>query len=188
MVCTITVLTPTVCRHHIGHMAALEFLFARFNRLRTLPRSLVDLTNLQLLYLGNNTLVSLPESFGHLEGMVYVDLAMNALHKLPSSVKNLRNIVMFDVVGNPLCSLSYDFPANLLELKTEGLCRRRCSPSCPESWKGDKYCDDNDYTYDDTMDAFRALGIALPDIEPVPNSGCNTASCGFDGGDCPAPR
>eukprot|EP00505_MAST-04D_sp_SCG-Rhode-Island_P002054 Stramenopile-MAST_4_protein_2054 len=60
--------------------------------------------------------------------------------------------------------------------------------SCPESWKGDKYCDDNDYTYDETMRAFRALGIALPDIEPVPNSECNTASCGFDGGDCPAPR
>ena len=178
----------TTLPHHIGHMAALEELLARYNRLRTLPRSLVDLTNLQLLSLGNNTLASVPESFGHLEDLVEVDLAMNALHKLPSSVENLRNVIMFDVVGNPLCSRSYDFPANLLELKTEGLCRRRCSPSCRESWKGDKYCDDNDYTYLDTMRAFRALGIALPDIEPVPNSECNTASCGFDGGDCPAPR
>jgi hypothetical protein len=87
-----------------------------------------------------------------------------------------------------LCSRSYDFPANLLELKTDGLCRRRCSPSCSETWKGDGFCGDNDYTYENTMFAFRALGIALPDIEPVPNSGCNTASCGFDGGDCPAPH
>ena len=125
---------------HIGHMAALEELLARYNRLRTLPRSLVDLRNLNLLYLGNNTLVALPESFGHLEELVEVDLAMNGLHKLPSSVKDLRNIVMFDVVGNPLCSLSYDFPANLLGSKTEGLCRRRCSPSCLESWKGDGFC------------------------------------------------
>ena len=154
----------------------------------TLPRSIVDLTNLEILLLGNNTLVALPESFGDLEELVEVDLAMNALHKLPTSVKDLRKIAVFDVAGNPLCSRSYDFPANLLESKTEGLCRRRCSPSCPEVWKGEGYCYDNDYTYEDTMYVFRALGVALPDIEPVPNSGCNTASCGYDGGDCPAPR
>ena len=69
-----------------------------------------------------------------------------------------------------------DIPSNLKGAK--GLCDKQCSVDCRDEQLGDGYCDDMDYTYlhSDHLDS---------NIKPKPNSGCNTANCGYDKGDCP---
>jgi hypothetical protein len=61
--------------------------------------------------------------------------------------------------------------------QAKGLCETQCSVDCFALWLGDGLCDDNSYNYADTKDID-------PTVEPKPNSGCNTAACDYDKGDC----
>ena len=79
------------------------------------------------------------------------------------------------LAGNPMCA-NLDIPNNLKGAK--GLCEQQCSVDCPADWLGRYGCDDNDYTYLWTKNI-------NPNVKPKPNSGCNTAACEYDKGDCP---
>ena len=79
------------------------------------------------------------------------------------------------MAGNPLC-LNLDIPSNLRD--AVGLCKQQCSVDCPSVWLGKYGCDDNDYNYQFAKDY-------NPNAKPKPNSGCNTADCEYDKGDCP---
>ena len=71
-----------------------------------------------------------------------------------------------------------DLPSNFNNAK--GLCEEQCSVDCPSVWRGDGDCDDGDYVY-----FYVQLYRIAFNIEPKPNSGCNTKSCNYDDGDCP---
>jgi Leucine-rich repeat (LRR) protein len=148
----------------------LNHLWVFNNQLKALPGSVGNLQNLKYLYLWNNTLTSLPKSVGDMQSLIDVDVRRNGLTALPSSVSQWSKVKILYLAGNPLCA-KLDIPNNLKGAK--GLCEQQCSADCPAHWLGDGGCDDNDYTY------------FYMKVKPKPNSGCNTAACEYDKGDCP---
>ena len=109
-----------------------------------------------------------------MKSLIRVDIRHNGVTDLPSSVSQWINIEYLYLAGNPLCA-KLDIPSNLKVAK--GLCTKQCSADCPRVWLG-RACDDNDYTYLYTK-------AYIPNVKPKPNSGCNTASCEYDKGECP---
>jgi len=146
------------------------------NRLTSLPNSVGRLQNLLSIYASNNTLTSLPETVGEIKSLQIVDLRRNTLVKLPSSVSQWINIEYLYVAGNPLCETS-SIPNNLKGAKQ--LCKEQCSVDCVDNMLGDNICNDNDLNY------FLARYYRFQNAKPKANSGCNTAACGYDKGDCP---
>ena len=115
-------------------------------------------------------MTSLPKSVGDMQSLIDVDVRRNGLTALPSSVSQWSKVKNLYLAGNPLCA-KLDIPSNLIGAK--GLCEQQCSADCPADWLGNDECDDNDYTY------------LYVKVKPKPNSGCNTAACEYDKGDCP---
>ena len=161
----------------VGKLQNLNHLWVFNNQLKALPGSVGNLQNLKYLYLWNNTLTSLPKSVGDMQSLIAVDVRRNGLTALPSSVSQWSKVEYLYLAGNPLCA-KLDIPSNLKGAK--GLCEQQCSADCPAYWLGDGGCDDNDYTYD----FVQGDSISMK-VNPKPNSGCNTAACEYDKGDCP---
>ena len=159
----------------VGDLKNLFYLRVFNNQLRSLPDSVGDLKNLFLLYASNNTITRLPESIGNVNSLIQVDVRHNNLASLPSSIRQWDKLEYLYLAGNPLC-LNFDTPNNLRDAK--GLCEQQCSVDCPSVKLGKYGCDDNDLTYSLTKDY-------NPNAKPKPNSGCNTANCEYDKGDCP---
>ena len=134
-----------------------------------------NLQNLLYFYAWNNTLTALPKTVGDMKSLSHVDVRHNGLPNLPSSVSKWSKVEYLYLAGNPLCA-NLDIPSNLKGAK--GLCEQQCSVDCPSVWLGDGECDDNDYTYPWTKNV-------NPNVKPKPNSGCNTAACEYDKGECP---
>ena len=112
-----------------------------------------------------------------MQSLIDVDVRRNGLTALPSSVSQWSKVENLYLAGNPLCT-KLDIPSNLKGAK--GLCEQQCSADCPAHWLGNDLCDDNDYTY------FIVQFYNMPiNVNPKPNSGCNTAACEYDKGDCP---
>ena len=145
------------------------------SQLQALPDSVGNLQNLLYFYAWNNTLTSLPKTVGNMKSLITVALRHNRLVDLPSSVSQWSKVEYLYLAGNPLCA-NLDIPSNLEDAK--GLCEQQCSVDCPAHWLGRYGCDDNDYTYVFTKNY-------NPNVKPKPNSGCNTAACDYDKGDCP---
>jgi hypothetical protein len=184
----------------IGH-GNIGFLYGNFNRLASLPESIGQLENLLILQVQNNQLSSLPESIGKLDKMrvllawsnnlttlpysvgnlkslQFVDFRHNNITKLPPTINKWNNIEYFYTAGNKVCN-DVDLPSNFD--KAKGLCKEQCSVDCPSVWRGDGYCGDNIQLF------FYVKTYDIPlDIKPKPSSGCNTKSCNYDDGDCPA--
>ncbi len=76
-----------------------------YNRLETLPESVVNLTNLTRLNLSSNQLKTLPESVGNLTNLTRLNLSSNQLETLPESVGNLTNLTGLDLSYNRLKTL-----------------------------------------------------------------------------------
>ena len=166
----------------IEEMKNLKWLRASHNQLTTLPATIGQLTKLGYLDVANNTLLSLPESIGDLRQLQVLNSKNNLLSSLPNSLIKLNDLHYAYFEGNPLCSagFNYKFPTNLL--KAEGLCKKQCSVDCLDIFLDDKVCDDGDYTYARSKNQFPD---ATAPLKPIPNAGCNTAACDYDGGDCP---
>ena len=155
----------------LGNLQNLLRLLVFNNRLRSLPDSAGKLQTLLELYAWNNTLTSLPEKLGDVKSLIHVDVRHNFLTDLPSSLRQWNNIEYLYLAGNPLCA-DLNIPSNLKGAK--GLCEQQCSVDCPSAWLGHDGCDDNDYAMH-----------YIPNVKPKPNSGCNTAACEYDKGECP---
>jgi len=158
-----------------GNLQSLRHLNVFNNQLQSVPDSLGDLQSLLGIYAWNNTLTSLPKTIGNIKSLIWVDVRHNSLMDLPLSVSQWSNIQYLYLASNPLCP-NLDIPSNLKGAK--GLCGQQCSADCPAHWLGRYGCQDNDYTYKFTKDI-------NPNVKPKPNSGCNTAACEYDKGECP---
>jgi Leucine-rich repeat (LRR) protein len=160
----------------VGNLQNLRNLKVFNNQLESLPDSVGQLQNLFYLHAWNNTLTSLPKTIGNIKSLSEVDVRHNGLTNLPSSVSQWSWVEYLYLAGNPLCA-DLNIPSNLKGAK--GLCEQQCSADCPASWLDDGVCGDNDFTYYHTKNV-------NPNAKPKPNSGCNTKSCNYDDGDCPA--
>ena len=132
------------------------------------------LQNLLQFLAWNNTFTSLPKTVGDMKSLIAVDFRHNALTGLPSSVSQWRNIEYLFLAGNPLCS-KLSIPGDLKAAK--GWCEQQCSVDCNEGFLGNNMCDDSNYNYQFSKKY-------NSNIKPKANSGCNTAACGYDKGDC----
>ena len=110
-----------------------------------------------------------------MESLIEVDVRHNNLASFPSSVSQWSKVEYLYLAGNPLCA-NLDIPSNLKGAK--GMCEQQCAVDCPAHWLGRYGCDDNDYTY-------AVVQANNFPIKPKPNSGCNTAACEYDKGECP---
>ncbi|XP_039924688.1 p53-induced death domain-containing protein 1 [Hirundo rustica] len=122
-----------------GSLGCLTHLDLSFNRLCTLPSSILHLPSLRVLLVSHNSLVTLPEDFGRLNKLTFfsamknqlkdlpksigelsmlqdLDLSENALELLPEEVGNLHNCTELDLSGNRLLSIP-DSLANLKSLR-----------------------------------------------------------------------
>ena len=125
------------------------------------------------LYAWNNTFNSLPERLGSINSLVDVDVRHNQLKAVPSFSSD--NLYYLGLEGNPLCE-----NGNLPNQNgVEGMCTKQCGFDCPSVWLENYWCDDNDFTYDHVK-----INNIKVNIQPKPNSGCNTAACEYDKGDC----
>eukprot|EP00505_MAST-04D_sp_SCG-Rhode-Island_P005068 Stramenopile-MAST_4_protein_5068 len=159
----------------VGKLQNLLSLWVFNNQLKSLPDSVGNLQNLIELYAWNNTFTALPKTVSDMKSLIDVDVRHNGLTDLPSSVSQWGRVEYLYLAGNPMCA-NLDIPNNLKGAK--GLCEQQCSVDCPAYLLGRYGCDDNDYTYHNTKKD-------NPNVKPKPNSGCNTAACEYDEGDCP---
>ena len=160
----------------VGNLQRLKYLWIFNNRLTSLPNSLGNLPNLRDLFAWNNSLNDLPETIGNIESLIVVDVRHNKLVSLPSSVSQWGMVQYLYLAGNPLC-VGLNVPSNLNG--AIGLCKQQCSVDCPSEWLGRYGCNDNDKTFH----TLQAQGIQ--NVKPKQNSGCNTAACAYDEGECP---
>jgi len=97
------------------HLKALSFSECQ---LKSLPKSIVLLTNLQVLYLYKNQLRALPREIGQLINLQWLDVSNNQLSKLSSAIERLANLQSLDVSNNQLSELPREISqlTNLHEL------------------------------------------------------------------------
>lgn len=88
-----------------GNLSNLQRLDLRDNELTELPTSFCSLHNLRQLDLGSNELVALPAAFGELEALEKLDLSRNPLAFLPESFVQLVRLEELDLAGCDLCEL-----------------------------------------------------------------------------------
>jgi leucine-rich repeat protein SHOC2 len=74
-------------------------------KLRILPQSIGELTDLTQLDLSYNYIEILPDSIGNLSKLTNFNLKSNRLTKLPESIGNLTNLKVFNIHRNPLIEL-----------------------------------------------------------------------------------
>ena len=161
----------------IGQLRNLEYLWVFNNQLKSLPDSVGNLQKLLLFFAWNNTLRTLPKTVGNMKSLSQVDLRHNDLTYLPSTAGKWSNVEYLYLAGNPLCRNS-NIPTVLK--KAQGLCEQQCSEGCPSDLLGRYGCDDDDHTYHIIVS-----DLNYPtEIQPKPNSGCNTEVCEYDKGEC----
>ena len=112
-----------------------------------------------------------------MKSLISIDFRRNGLIDLPSSVSKWSKVEYLYLAGNPLCADDVNIPSNLKGAK--GLCEQQCSADCPAHWLGRYGCMT-------TIIPIKLFNYNVPmNLKPKPNSGCNTAACEYDKGDCP---
>jgi len=162
----------------VGNLHRLMRLYVFNNQLKSLPDSVGNLQKLITFYAWNNTLAALPKTIGNMKSLIAVDVRHNSLRNLPSSASQWSNIEYLYLTGNPMCA-NLNIPSNLEG--AIGLCEQQCSADCPGIFLGNGKCNDLHFIY--ATVAANRFPIYLK--KPKPNSGCNTAACEYDKGDCP---
>ena len=82
-----------------------QMLDLRFNKLTTLPDSIVQLQGLEWLDLGDNHLTTLPDSIGKLQSLKHLHLSYNHLRTLPDSIGQLQRLKVLYLGHNLLITL-----------------------------------------------------------------------------------
>jgi len=83
----------------------LQVLYLYKNQLRALPREIGQLINLQWLYGSNNQLIELPSEIGQLTSLERLDVSNNQLSELPREIRQLTNLQTLYLYNNQLREL-----------------------------------------------------------------------------------
>jgi Leucine-rich repeat (LRR) protein len=97
----------------ILQMKNLQYLDLSKNKLLELPPEIGELTNLQVLILSKNKITSLPTQIGMLQNLEILNINQNDLVALPPQLGNLRNLRNLDLWSNEIGV----FPEELKYLK-----------------------------------------------------------------------
>jgi len=89
----------------LGQLTNLQILDLSENQLKSFPKVLGQLTNLQELFLTDNELTSLPKWLGKLSKLEWLNLDYNQLTSLPDSLDQLTNLKFLDLAHSQLTSL-----------------------------------------------------------------------------------
>lgn len=92
----------------IGDLSKLTSLILYSNALETLPSRIGDLSDLSILLLFRNQLAGLPSEIGNLSSLTVFDISHNNIASLPPEIGNLTSIVELDISLNKLVSLPPD--------------------------------------------------------------------------------
>lgn len=88
----------------IGEMTSLQILDVHFNELKGLPSSIGKLTYLEVINVGSNfnDLTALPDTIGNLTNLRELDICNNQIYELPITFGRLVNLNKLNVDQNPL--------------------------------------------------------------------------------------
>lgn len=78
------------------------------NKLKNLPRTVFDASQLTILDLSGNQLATLPEEIGSLVNLTSLDLSGNELQTLPKSIGNLKKLQFLNLRNNLLQALPHE--------------------------------------------------------------------------------
>ncbi|XP_045216293.2 leucine-rich repeat-containing protein 28-like [Mercenaria mercenaria] len=94
-----------------------QYLYLKRNLIKTLPRSVKQLTSLQQIHLEGNSLECLPEEIGDLYSLQVLNVVSNHLTHLPGSIGRLKALKKLQISNNNLQCLPKEV-GNLLGLET----------------------------------------------------------------------
>ncbi|XP_025751847.2 p53-induced death domain-containing protein 1 isoform X3 [Manacus vitellinus] len=114
-----------------GKLKCLTHLDLSFNRLSTLPSSILCLPSLHVLLVSHNSLVALPKDFGCLSKLTFFSAMKNQLTDLPQSIGELSMLQTLDLSDNVLQLLPEEI-GNLHNCK-ELVLSGNCLSSIPDS-------------------------------------------------------
>jgi Leucine-rich repeat (LRR) protein len=86
----------------VPYLEHLSSLLLQNNNLKTLPKELWRLSNLQELNLGSNQLETIPEQIGLLSNLRELFIHDNQICSLPTQIGNLEKLVVLDATDNRL--------------------------------------------------------------------------------------
>ena len=109
---TIEVLQELI-RKNPNFFSKLTYLDLSTNNLRTLPKEIGDLSELETLYLDHNNLRTLPKEIGDLSELIHLYLSYNKLSILPESIESLINLTFLYLLNNPLDGNTRRFLRNM---------------------------------------------------------------------------
>ncbi|HDZ18151.1 hypothetical protein LCGC14_1458630 [marine sediment metagenome] len=109
----------------------LEYLNLDFNQLTELPDEISNLTSLKHLSLGYNLLSTLPKSIGDLKSLEVLGINHNDISLIPESMKNLKNLKVIGVRGTSITHA----PKFLKDAKFDGYAKRINTPKYFDSIK-----------------------------------------------------
>ena len=75
------------------------------NKLKTFPKEILQLKNLQELNLSKNQMIELSEELGELINLQVLDISSNKLQSLPASIGKLRNLIKISAGRNEIIAI-----------------------------------------------------------------------------------
>ncbi|WP_299464824.1 leucine-rich repeat domain-containing protein [uncultured Microscilla sp.] len=94
--------TYTSLEEAMKHPEKVESLTLAWERLRTFPKEILQMKNLQRLNLKNNQLHSLPAEIATLQKLERIDLSNNKFKTLPIGVDKLPKLERLQLMRNPI--------------------------------------------------------------------------------------
>jgi len=92
----------------------------RWNRLKTVPKELCNLTQLEILELNNNALEVLPDEICNLKNLKQLNLNINSLKSLPNEITKLKDLKSLNIKNNKYLELDREQISWLIKLKENG--------------------------------------------------------------------
>ena len=106
----------TDLRAALENPSAVIRLSLRKQKLKTFPKEILELKNLQYLDLSKNALLELPDSLVQLKNLQYLNVSRNGLLALPKNIGQFANLVHLNLNQNEIQVIPYSF-GDLIKLQ-----------------------------------------------------------------------
>ncbi|TFF98448.1 MAG: leucine-rich repeat domain-containing protein [Promethearchaeota archaeon] len=101
----------------MNHLKDLQSLNLKYNKLENIPRFIKYLTSLRFLNLSNNNIKKIPSFISKLSSLEYLDLSWNNIQCIPEEIERLKNIKTLNLQHNRNLS----FTMSLFKLQKRGV-------------------------------------------------------------------